>query len=253
MKKLLLRSLGIFALSVVGVLAFQAPAFAQSMNIDMGEGTGLSSSVFRLIIMITVLSLAPSILMMVTSFTRIIVVLSLLRSAIGIQQTPPNSVLISLGLFLTLFVMQPTFEQAYTQGIDPYMNKKITEQEAMKKTAAPFYDFMIKHTNEAELNLFITLANDASGEDMKIESRDDVPYRVLIPSFMISELKRAFEIGFLIFIPFLIIDMMVASTLMSMGMMMLPPVLISLPFKIIFFVLIDGWAMLSESLVKSFG
>jgi flagellar biosynthetic protein FliP len=251
-KKSLLKISIFLTLPLLAAMLLATPAFAQSINIDMNEGSGLSSSVFRLILMITVLSLAPSILMMVTSFTRIIVVLSLLRSAIGIQQTPPNSVLISLGLFLTLFVMQPTFEASYKQGIDPYMKQQISEQEAMKKTSEPFHQFMLQHTNDAELNLFITLANEAEGQELKIEAKEDVPFRVLIPAFMISELKRAFEIGFLIFIPFLIIDMMVASTLMSMGMMMLPPVLISLPFKIIFFVLIDGWAMLSESLVKSF-
>lgn len=235
---------------------FFTPNFslAQNISLDLGnEGSSLSGSVFKLIILTTVLTLAPSILMMVTSFTRIIIVLSLLRSAIGIQQTPPNTVLVSLALFLTLFIMQPTFEKSYFNGVEPYLNQKISETEAMEKTSAPFHEFMLKHTKEEELNLFIELANNANNKELSIKSKDEVPFRVLIPAFMVSELKRAFEIGFLIFIPFLIIDMMVASTLMSMGMMMLPPVLISLPFKIVFFVLIDGWAMLSESLVKSFG
>jgi flagellar biosynthetic protein FliP len=248
-KKLALTLLALFAFFIMPDLSF-----AQNISLDLGgEGTSLTGSVFRLIVLATILTLAPSILMMVTSFTRIVVVLSLLRSAIGIQQTPPNSVLISLAIFLTLFIMQPTLEKSYYNGVEPYLNQKISEKEAMEKTSQPFHDFMIKHTKEAELNLFINMAGEAGGKELDIKNKEDVPFRVLIPAFMVSELKRAFEIGFLVFLPFLIIDMMVASTLMSMGMMMLPPVLISLPFKIIFFVLVDGWAMLSESLVKSFG
>ncbi len=232
------------------VFFYAHPAAAQTINVDLGGEIGGSATgqIMRLVILLTILSLAPSILMMVTSFTRIIVVLSLLRSAMGIQQTPPNSVLISLALFLTAFIMTPTFEAAYNDGIEPLINEQIDEKTAMERTAAPFHEFMRGQVNENDVALFMEL----SGTDM-VEKPEDLPYKVLVPAFMISELKRAFEIGFLVFIPFLIIDMMVASTLMSMGMMMLPPVMISLPFKIIFFVLIDGWHMLSENLVKSFG
>jgi flagellar biosynthesis protein FliP len=230
-------------------IIYTGQAIAQTVNIDMGGAGGSATRrMFQLIALLTVLSLAPSILMMVTSFTRIIVVLSLLRSALGIQQTPPNPVLISLALFLTLFIMQPVFEQAYDQGILPLIQEKITEQQAWDRTVAPFKDFMLAHVRDKDLDLFKRLA-----KVEKIEAPADTPLQILIPSFMISELRRAFEIGFLVFVPFLIIDMVVASTLMSMGMMMLPPVLISLPFKLIFFVLVDGWNMLSESLVKSFG
>ncbi len=229
---------------------------AQSVSINVNGEESAAGTIFRLLVLTTVLSLAPSILMMVTSFTRIVVVLSLLRSAIGIQQTPPNIVLISLALFLTFFIMQPTFEKSYNEGISPFIEDKIDEKAAIDKTAEPFREFMLKHVRDDDIELFLTLSEEASNSESKTEAKPKldgvVPYKALIPAFMISELRRAFEIGFLIFIPFLIIDMVVASILMSMGMMMLPPVLISLPFKIIFFVLIDGWAMLSESLVKSF-
>lgn len=224
------------------------PLLAQTVSIDLGDQVGGSamSRVIQLIALLTVISLAPSLLMMVTSFTRIIVVLSLLRSAIGIQQTPPNTVLIGLALFLTAFVMAPTFKVSYEQGFLPLAEEKITEKEAYEKITRPFHTFMMAHVREKDLGLFMDLSQ------TKVEKPTDTPFQVLIPAFMISELKRAFEIGFLVFIPFLIIDMMVAATLMSMGMMMLPPVLISLPFKLIFFVLVDGWYMLSGSLVRSF-
>jgi flagellar biosynthetic protein FliP len=195
----------------------------------------------------TVLSLAPSILVMVTSFMRIMIVLSFVRTAIGTQSTPPNQVLVALALFLTLFIMTPTFEKSYNDGIAPLMAEKVTQEQGLKLAAAPFHEFMMQHVREKDLGLFVNISK------TKIDKPADVPYQVLIPAFMISELRRAFEIGFLIFIPFLIIDMVVASVLMAMGMMMLPPAVISLPFKIIFFVLIDGWYMLSGSLVRSFG
>lgn len=225
-------------------------AYAQSLNIDFGEeGEGSATGrMIQIIMIITVLSIAPGILVMVTSFTRIIVVLSFLRSAMGVQQTPPNQVLISLALFLTFFIMAPTFEKAYNDGVLPLINEQISEEEAIKRTALPFHNFMIAHTRDADIRLFAEMV-----PDLQLERAEDTPYRVLIPAFMISELKRAFEIGFLLFIPFVIIDMLVASILMSMGMMMLPPVMISLPFKLIFFVLIDGWNMVSGSLVQSFG
>jgi flagellar biosynthetic protein FliP len=184
---------------------------------------------------------------MMTSFTRIIIVLSFLRSALGLQQTPPNQVLISLALFLTLFVMMPTLNESYENGIKPLINEEITEEQAFARTADPFRIFMLSQVRAKDLELFMTLS------DTEVAEAKETPFYLLIPAFMMSELKRAFEIGFLIFIPFLVIDMMVASTLMAMGMMMLPPVIIALPFKIIFFVLIDGWYMIAGSLVKSFG
>lgn len=223
-------------------------ASADPMSLDLGNMSGsVSGKMIQLFLLFTVLSVAPSIIIMVTSFTRIVVVLSFLRNAIGLQQSPPNMVITSLAMFLTAFVMGPTLEQAYNNGIAPLIAEKIKEEEAIAKTIEPFSQFMMHNVRDKDLELF---ANLAQVKDMKnIES---VPLRVLVPAFMISELRRAFEIGFLIFIPFLIIDMVVASILMSMGMMMLPPVMISLPFKIIFFVLIDGWFLLSGSLVNSF-
>jgi len=196
--------------------------------------------------LITVLSIAPSILIMVTSFTRIVVVMSFLKSSIGLQQSPPNQIIIALSLFLTFFIMQPTLNKSYENGIKPLMNDEIDNKTAFKLIALPFHEFMLKHVGENELQLFIDIRKE------KIEKPEDVPYNILIPAFMISELKKAFEIGFLIFVPFLIIDILVSSILMAMGMMMLPPISISLPFKIIFFVMIDGWVLISGSLVKSF-
>ncbi len=235
-------------LLAIAALIFAGAAEAQVLTLDMGkQGGSATKRVIQLVALITILSLAPSILLMVTSFTRIIIVLSLLRSAIGIQQTPPNPVLISLALFMTAFIMAPTFEEAYNNGILPLIEEKIDDKKAFEETVKPFHGFMMKNVREKDLQLFFDLSNTE-----KVDTPDLTPLKVVIPAFMISELRRAFEIGFLIFIPFLIIDMMVASTLMSMGMMMLPPVLISLPFKLIFFVLIDGWYMLCGSLVKSF-
>lgn len=249
----MIRKIIKYSLMMFLMLAPVTAAMAQNIDINVNGQQSTAGTIFRLIALLTVLSLAPSILMMVTSFTRIIVVLSLLRSAIGIQQTPPNIVLISLAMFLTFFIMQPTFQKSYDEGMKPLMDNEIDENEALPKIAEPFREFMLKQTREDDLQLFVEMSEDADkASGTTTPESDVVPYRALIPAFMISELRRAFEIGFLIFIPFLIIDMVVASVLMSMGMMMLPPVLISLPFKIIFFVLIDGWAMLSESLVKSF-
>jgi flagellar biosynthesis protein FliP len=198
--------------------------------------------------LVTVLSLAPSILMMVTSFVRIVVSLSLLRTALGMQQTPPNMVIISLAMFLTFFIMAPTFNKAYDEGIKPMMEEKIKEEEALKLTAKPFHDFMMRYAREKDLKLFADMAKLPAAT-----KAEDVPYHIVIPAFMISELRRSFEIGFLLFLPFLIIDMVVASILMAMGMMMLPPSVIALPFKIIFFVLVDGWYLVVGSLVKSYG
>ena len=252
MKKLvmnhLLRRLG-WALPFL--VLFAAPAaMAQSLTLDMGDSSGSSTGhIIQLIMLLTVLSLAPAILITVTSFTRIIVVLSFLRNALGTQTTPPNFVLVSLALFLTGFVMAPTLETSYNNGIAPLIADKITEQQAFDLTAAPIQDFMMKHVREKDLDLFADMAK----VDTKTIASKDVPLRVIVPAFMISELRRAFEIGFLLFLPFIIIDMVVASILMSMGMMMLPPSIISLPFKIIFFVLVDGWYLVAGSLVQSFG
>jgi flagellar biosynthetic protein FliP len=247
---------------------------AQTLNLDLGDGDGtLTGRIVQMLLLFTVLSLAPSILVVITSFTRIVVVLSLMRTALGIQQTPPNSVLISLALFLTAFVMAPTFETAYKDGISPLIEEEITEEEAFERSMAPFRAFMLAQVREKDLILFIDIdagmvpdaavadAENAEALDPEISDAaeaafndpDSIPLRALIPAFMISELRRAFEIAFLIFIPFLIIDMVVASVLMSMGMMMLPPVIISLPFKLVFFVLLDGWYLIAGSLVQSFG
>jgi len=237
----------VLSLCLIG-LVLAAPAAAQTLTVDLGEDEGLfTGRLIQLIGLMTVLSLAPSILVVVTSFTRIVVVLSLLRSAIGIQQTPPNTVLVSLALFLTGFIMAPTFQEAYDNGLAPLIEAEITEEEAFAATTEPFRTFMIAHVRGKDLALFAEI------DGTEFEVAEDTPFRVLVPAFMISELRRAFEIAFLVFIPFLIIDMTVAAVLMSMGMMMLPPVIISLPFKLIFFVLLDGWYMIAGSLVQSYG
>jgi flagellar biosynthetic protein FliP len=219
----------------------------------MAEGVSVTSQLIQIVALVTVLSLAPSIIVMVTSFTRIVVVLAFLRTALGLQQTPPNAVLISLALFATGFIMTPTLEQVYDEGIAPLLDESIDEAEAFSRAAMPIRRFMLEHVRSKDLELFLELATPGEEEPPVLESPDDTPLRSLIPAFMISELRRAFEIGFLIFIPFLIIDMVVASVLMSMGMMMLPPVLISMPFKLVFFVLVDGWYLLMGSLVASYG
>ncbi len=245
---------GLFMLSTVLIvlaLGLAAdPAAAQTVQFDLGSETDGSSvnRIIQLIALITILSLAPSILVMLTSFTRIVVVLSFLRSALGIQQTPPNSVLISLALFLTAFIMMPTLQQIYDTAIQPLIAEEIGQMDAVDKATGPVRDFMLEHVREQDLKLFMDIA-----ETGPVATPEETPLRSLIPAFMISELRRAFEIGFLLFLPFIIIDMVVASILMSMGMMMLPPIIISLPFKLIFFVLVDGWYLVAGSLVQSFG
>ncbi len=233
--------------AVIAVALLAPAADPQTVSIDLGTGQGLTSGIVQLIAAMTVLSLAPSILVMTTSFVRIVVVLSLLRTAIGLQNAPPNSVVISLSLFLTFFVMAPTFAASYEAGIAPYMAEAIPLEEALPLALGPVKAFMGQHVNEADLALFAGMANIEN-----VQSAETTPFHVLAPSFMISELKRAFEIGFMIFLPFLVIDLVVASILMAMGMMMLPPITISLPFKLIFFVLVDGWRLLAGSLVESF-
>jgi flagellar biosynthetic protein FliP len=239
----------IFRLASVAIaIALIAPeALPQTVSVNLGTGQGLTSGMVQLIAAITVLSLAPSILVMTTSFVRIVVVLSLLRTAIGLQNAPPNSVVISLSLFLTAFVMAPTFSTAYEAGIRPYMAETITLEQAIPRTLAPVQAFMGQHANPQDVALFANMA-----KIQNLQSPEQAPFHVLAPAFMISELKRAFEIGFMVFLPFLVIDLVVSSILMAMGMMMLPPVTISLPFKLIFFVLVDGWRMLAGSLVESF-
>lgn len=224
-----------------------APAAPGGLTIDL-NGTGMfTDRMLQIVALVTVLSIAPSILIMMTSFVRIVVVLSLLRTALGLQQSPPNSVIISLALFLSLFVMTPTLTDAYNQGIKPMMANQVTTEQGFTAALVPMKKFMLAHVRAADLKLFSDMA--------KVQPTNDpaqVAVTTLAPAFMLSELKRAFEIGFLIFVPFLIIDMAVASILMSMGMMMLPPVIISLPFKLIFFVLVDGWRLIAGSLVQSY-
>ncbi|MEM7169559.1 MAG: flagellar type III secretion system pore protein FliP [Pseudomonadota bacterium] len=230
-------------------MVFADSVQAQSLSLDLGDGGGSQTGrILQLIALVTVISLAPSILVMMTSFTRIVVVLSLLRSALGVQQTPPNTVIVSLALFLTAFIMMPTLERVYDEALEPLMNEEISEEQAMEVAAQPVRQFMLEHVREQDLGLFMELSQEQS-----VTAPEDTPLRALIPAFMISELRRAFEIGFLMFLPFIIIDMTVASILMSMGMMMLPPIMISLPFKLIFFVLVDGWYLVAGSLVKSYG
>jgi flagellar biosynthetic protein FliP len=225
-----------------------ATAVAQDISINFGQGGGLTERVIQLIAFLTVLSLAPSILIMMTSFTRIVVVLSLLRTALGTATAPPNAVIIALALFLTAFVMGPALQRSYDVGIKPLVANEITVEQAFERASEPLKGFMQKNVREKDLALFANLSREpapATPEEMSL--------RILVPAFMISELKRAFEIGFLLFLPFLIIDLVVASVLMSMGMMMLPPVVVSLPFKLIFFVLVDGWSLVAGSLIQSYG
>ncbi len=224
---------------------------AQDISINFGQGAGgggLTERVIQLIALLTVLSLAPSILIMMTSFTRIVVVLSLLRTALGTATAPPNAVIIALALFLTAFVMGPALQRSYDVGIKPLMNNEINVEQAFDRASEPLKVFMQKNVREKDLALFSDLSREP-----RPATPEELSLRILVPAFMISELKRAFEIGFLLFLPFLIIDLVVASVLMSMGMMMLPPVVVSLPFKLIFFVLVDGWSLVAGSLVQSYG
>lgn len=204
--------------------------------------------VLQIFFLMTILSLAPGLLIMTTSFTRIVVVLSFLRSALGTQQAPSNQIVIGLSLFLTFFIMSPVWQQVNSQALQPYKEQRITQEQAIDRGMAPIRKFMLSQTREKDLALFIDLSKVA-----RPRNADDVPTLTLIPAFIISELRTSFQIGFLLYIPFLVVDMVVASVLMSMGMMMLPPVMISLPFKILLFVLVDGWGLVIGSLVKSFG
>ncbi len=217
------------------------------INLNLQDGSGGISTTLQLVALMTVLSLAPSIIIMMTSFVRIVIVLGFVRNALGTQQMPPNQVIVGVALFLTMFVMGPTFTVINDTAIQPLMDKKIDTQTAITRAEAPIRDFMFKQVDQSDLGTFMDLA-----KEKRPKTRADVPTRVLIPAFVISEVKTAFQIGFLILVPFLIIDMVIASTVMSMGMVMLPPVVISLPFKILLFVLVDGWSLVSESLVRGF-
>jgi flagellar biosynthetic protein FliP len=237
---------GVAAILAAGVVS--AAAQDISINLGGGDGGGLTERVIQLIALLTVLSLAPSILVMMTCFTRIVVVLSLLRTALGTATAPPNAVIVSLALFLTAFVMGPALQSAYDAGVRPLMNNEISTEEAFTRGVGPLRAFMQKNVREKDLKLFADMSHEAAPA-----SPEEMSLRILVPAFMISELKRAFEIGFLLFLPFLIIDLVVASVLMAMGMMMLPPVVVSLPFKLIFFVLVDGWSLVAGSLIQSYG
>lgn len=246
------KKLGLALAAGTAALLLAAPAFAQSLSIDLGgtDATGPNSTtgrIVQLLLLMTVLSVAPAILMMVTCFTRIVIVLSILRRALGTNTTPPNVVMMSLAIFITVFVMAPTFQASWDTGVKPLIDGQINEQEAFDRGTQPFHQFMMRHVREKDLQLFMNMANVPT-----VATPEETPLQALVPAFMISELRRAFEIGFLIYVPFIIIDMVIASVLMSMGMMMLPPMMLSLPFKLIFFVLVDGWYLLVGSLVQSF-
>jgi len=243
-----------FALAAA-ILGFSSLAFAQavtvpSVNFSMKSTSNPKEivSALQIIILLTILTLAPAILILMTSFTRIIIVFSFLRQALGTQQMPPNQLLVGMSLFLTFFIMQPVFNQVNTQAIQPYMNNQIKQDEALTAALGPLRKFMFSQTRASDLELFVKLS-----KVQNPKTRADVPTVVLIPAFVISELKTAFQIGFIIYLPFLVIDMIVASVLMALGMMMLPPIVISLPFKIMIFVLVDGWSLIVGSMVKSFG
>ena len=223
------------------------PFPALDLNVRPSGSPGDAALTLQIIALITILSLAPAIVLMVTSFTRILVVLGFVRQSIGLQQLPPNQVLVTLALFLTFFTMSPVWQQIYNNSITPYVEGKMTTSEAYGKAIKPLRDFMFSQVGDEELSLMVSLA-----EMPQPKNHDDVPTRVLIPAFMIGELKKAFQMGILIFIPFIVVDMIVASILLSMGMIMLPPMLVSLPFKVLLFVVADGWDLVIYSVVSSF-
>lgn len=235
------------ALMLSGSAAAQTTGAPLDLSALLPEGASSASArIVQFVVLITILSLAPGLLIMVTCFTRIIVALSFLRAGIGLQTTPANIVMISLALFMTFYIMGPTFDRAWSQGVQPLTQNEITEEEAFVLITDPFREFMLANVRERDLELFADLSGVEPTADEAVE------LRVLIPAFMISELRRGFEIGFLILLPFLVIDLVVATLIMSMGMMMMPPTIIALPFKVLFFVLIDGWNLLVGSLVRSF-
>jgi flagellar biosynthetic protein FliP len=247
-RTVLLTSLAI-SLLAAGVAAAE-PLALPTISVGMGKATkpGDMAVVLQIFFLMTILSLAPGLLIMTTSFTRIVVVLSFLRTAMGTQQAPSNQIVIGLSLFLTFFVMSPVWQQVNNQALQPFKAQTITQEQAIANGVAPVRKFMLSQTREKDMSLFLSMS-----KLPRPKNADDIPILTLIPAFIISELRTAFQIGFLIYIPFLVVDMVVASVLMSMGMMMLPPVMISLPFKILLFVLVDGWGLVIGSLVKSFG
>ncbi len=240
---------------IILVLFFTVSLFAQqqdappviNLSVAALEQPAQFVKTINIAILLTLLALAPTLLLMVTSFTRLMIVFSLLRQAMGLQQTPPNQIIISMCLVLTIFIMEPYAKKSWNEAIKPYMDEQIGYEEALEKGIKPFKEFMIKNTREADLALFYRIKKEENPKNI-----EDVPTTLLMPAFIVSELKTAFEIGFLIFLPFLVIDIIVASILMSLGMMMLPPVMISLPIKIIFFIVIDGWALIIGNLAQSF-
>ena len=238
--------------AVIVLSATAVPALAQVPDLhDLipDGGATISGRIMQYIALLTVLSVAPGLLIMATSFTRFVIAFSFLRSGLGLQSTPANLILVSLSLFLTFFVMSPVFDKAWKEGLQPYSSNQISDRQAYEKITAPFRDFMMKNVREKDIALFASIARERG---IALASSDDPDLRIVVPAFMISELRRGFEIGFLIALPFLVIDLIVAMLTMSMGMMMLPPTVISLPFKVLFFVLIDGWNLLVGSLVNSF-
>ena len=245
MRKLLLPLAATAAL-----LAAATAASAQQIDLGgIGQASGATvATIIQMFGLVTVLSVAPGLLIMVTSFTRFVIAFSILRAGIGLQSTPANLILISLSLFMTFYVMAPTFDQAWNAGVRPLMDNRIGQAEALEKISDPFRTFMLHNVRDKDFDLFADLARER-GQQV---ARDTVDLRILVPAFMISEIRRGFEIGFLIVLPFLVIDLIVATVTMAMGMMMLPPTVISLPFKIMFFVLIDGWNLLVGALVRSF-
>jgi len=242
----------VLAALVVGTVTFAAaaPVPLPALNIGVGTATkpGEVATTIQIFLLLTVLSLAPSLLIMTTSFTRIVVVLSFLRTALGTQQAPSNQIILALSLFLTFFIMTPVWQQVDRDAYQPYKAGTLSQEQAFEKATQPVRKFMLSQTREKDLALFVSLSKQS-----RPKNADDIPTLTIVPAFMISELRTAFQIGFLIYIPFIVVDMVVASVLMSMGMMMLPPVMISLPFKILLFVLVDGWGLVISSLVKSFG
>lgn len=245
----------VFYIVLIGVIFMPAIGLGAGgdlipgLSITIGDGAeGGTSTAIQIVILLTVLSLLPSILIMMTSFTRLIIVFALLRQAVGVQYAPPNQVVVGMALFLTFFIMFPTFQTMNDEAFTPYKDGDISQTTALAKASEPLKAFMLKNVRKKDLKLFMKITG-----EQEIQNKDAVPFHVLVPAFVTSELKTAFQIGFLIYLPFLVIDMVVASVLMSMGMMMLPPVMISLPFKLMLFVLADGWYLLVGSLVKSFG
>jgi flagellar biosynthetic protein FliP len=236
------------ALTALILIALSTAATAQELRLDLGEGGSLTATSLQLIALITLLSLAPGIAIMVTCFPFLVTVLAILRQAVGLQQSPPNMLIVSLALFLTYFVMEPTFTAAWQEGLRPLIDEELSVEEGVERTLVPFRDFMAGRTDANTFASMADLRPDAAGETL----RPEAPLSLLIPSFMLSEIARAFQVGFLIFLPFLIIDLVVAAILMSMGMMMVPPAIVSLPFKLAFFVIADGWSLLAGALVRSY-